>query len=108
MKPLLLVVDDCDDFRATLTYSLHQEGYRVVSAENGKVALDMLKAGLKVDAVLLDRSMPVMDGTAFLEAALPLLAGTPVLVISSDPGADLGKHRSLDDLLACVTARLAA
>ena len=80
----LLVVDDSDDNRYTLTRRLAREGYtRVLTAANGVEALALLRAR-RVDLVLLDIMMPDMDGYQVLEAlkADEVLRHTPVIMIS--------------------------
>ena len=57
----ILVVDDLALNRRLLTVMLEQQGYRVYSAENGLVALNLLEEHT-IDIVLLDVIMPVMDG----------------------------------------------
>ncbi|MCF2847103.1 fused response regulator/phosphatase [Pseudoalteromonas sp. ACER1] len=57
----ILVVDDLELNRRLLTVMLEQQGYRVFTAENGLVALSLLDEQ-KIDIVLLDVIMPVMDG----------------------------------------------
>jgi len=61
----VLVVDDDRDIRVTLSEALRDEGYEVIEAENGAMALEAL-ATTPVDIVLLDLMMPGMDGPAFL------------------------------------------
>lgn len=65
-KPILLV-DDEPDLRECIADFLETEGYKVIQAENGKVALNLLKTGIKPSVVLLDYMMPIMDGKAFCE-----------------------------------------
>ncbi|RMD69511.1 MAG: response regulator [Gammaproteobacteria bacterium] len=60
MKTLLLVEDN-EDNRDMLARRLRRKGYRVETAVNGKEALDMLQ-DIRPDLVLMDLSMPVMDG----------------------------------------------
>jgi CheY-like chemotaxis protein len=64
-KGLLLVVDDDEDFRASLTEALLLEGYQVAEATDGKRALEWLSQGERPTAVLLDLWMPTMDGWQF-------------------------------------------
>lgn len=60
--PLLLIVDDNDDFRAFMEYSLGLQ-YRVQLAANGKEAWDILQHGEEMpDLVVSDLMMPEMDG----------------------------------------------
>jgi signal transduction histidine kinase len=62
----ILVVDDNRVNRLTLARGVQQLGYTVETAENGRQALDMLRAD-GFDVVLLDIVMPEMDGLAVLE-----------------------------------------
>ncbi len=64
----ILVVDDEDNMRHMLSLILEGEGYTVVSAANGKEALD-LAVNRDFDYILLDIRMPVMDGMEFLRRA---------------------------------------
>ena len=60
-RPLILVVDDTEDTRQLYAEVLEAAGYRVEQATNGQEALDMIAAD-KPAVVLMDLSMPVMDG----------------------------------------------
>ncbi len=83
--PALLVVDDNDDNRYTLTRRLKREGYtNLAVAENGRQAVDML-AGRRFDLVLLDITMPEMDGYQVLEhiKSSQELREIPVIMISA-------------------------
>jgi CheY-like chemotaxis protein len=84
-RPTVLVVDDDADIREALEITLTDRGYDVRVAENGAVALRLLRDTAPTpDVVLLDLMMPVMDGAAFREAQLrdPRIAGVPVVVLS--------------------------
>lgn len=85
----LLVVDDNKVNRLLLSRSLEQQGHSVASAENGRVALDMLR-GETFDLVLLDMEMPEMDGFQVLEQLVGdlHLRDIPVIVTSSLEGID--------------------
>ncbi|HEX9690970.1 MAG TPA: protein kinase [Gemmatimonadales bacterium] len=58
----ILIVDDIEENRDVLRRRLEREGHAVVSAENGRQALDLLAAGSCCDLVLLDVMMPEIDG----------------------------------------------
>ncbi|HCV41893.1 MAG TPA: DNA-binding response regulator [Bacteroidetes bacterium] len=60
MKETILVVDDDADILEMLKYNLEKEGYAVLTAKNGKTALEEVKR--KPSLVLLDVMMPEMDG----------------------------------------------
>ena len=85
----LLVVDDNKVNRLLLTRSLELHGHRVATAENGRVALDMLHKDA-FDLMLLDMEMPEMDGFEVLEQLFndPHLRDLPVIVTSSLEGVD--------------------
>lgn len=86
MESILLVEDD-SDIRGALENFLHDEGYPVETAENGKEGLAKLEKK-KPGLVLLDLMMPVMNGWEFLEEKnhRPPVSKVPVLVISAVPG----------------------
>ncbi|MDI1444686.1 response regulator [Polyangium sp. 6x1] len=99
----MLVVDDDEDLRRTVTMVLAEEGYRVMEAANGAEALTRLHDGPLPDVILLDLMMPVMNGEQFRRAqsADPLLAAVPVVVMTAagsravEPIAALGPTRVL-------------
>ena len=83
----LLVADDNKVNRLLLTRTLELKGHRVSSAENGRIALEMLHAEA-FDLLLLDIEMPDLNGFEVMEAlaADAKLADLPVLVTSSLEG----------------------
>jgi adenylate cyclase len=81
----LLVVDDIEDNRYTLTRRLNREGYtNLTTAANGREALELLQ-GKPIDLILLDIMMPDMNGYEVLERlkADPNLRHIPVIMISA-------------------------
>jgi adenylate cyclase len=84
-EPTLLVVDDNEDNRYTLTRRLSREGFsNIATATNGREALELLRAK-PIDLVLLDIMMPDMNGYEVLEhlKADPQLRHIPVIMISA-------------------------
>ncbi len=83
----LLVADDNKVNRLLLTRSLELQGHRVASAENGRVALEMLR-NEAFDLLLLDMEMPELDGFQLLEQMFgdARLRELPVIVTSSLEG----------------------
>jgi DNA-binding response OmpR family regulator len=59
--PRILLVDDEHSVQKLLTYPLRKEGYEVVSALDGREALDRLRDG-RFDLVVLDVMLPELDG----------------------------------------------
>jgi CheY-like chemotaxis protein len=114
----ILVVDDDSSVRELLTIILGDQ-YTVSDARDGSEALQLI--GRKVpDVVLLDMTMPVMDGWTFLKVcrSQPRCAALPVLVLSAEPTASadsqllgaqecLYKPFDIDVLLAAVARLLA-
>jgi len=83
--PVVLIVDDNDDNRFTLSMRLEACGYEnIVTAENGHEALEKMRSA-PVDLVLLDIMMPEMNGYEVLEhlKADAELRDLPVIVISA-------------------------
>ena len=83
----LLIADDNKVNRLLLARSVELQGHQVASAENGRIALDLLKRE-PFDLLLLDLEMPEMDGFKVMEqlAADPRLRDLPVIVTSSLEG----------------------
>lgn len=89
-KKPILVVDDDPDIRDSIATALEIEGYSVLMAENGKVALDLLLSLEKENlprCIMLDLMMPVMNGEEFLQAIDSEFASfkaIPVIVASAN------------------------
>ena len=90
-KRTILIVEDNEINRMMLSELLPSE-YMVLEAENGQQALDVLERKKdEISVILLDITMPVMDGYTFLSIAKedPSLASIPVIVTTqSDSEAD--------------------
>ena len=81
----VLIVDDNQINREILKKFL-KDHYNIVEAENGQVALDILtKNQIEFSAVLLDLTMPVMDGYTFLQHIQEdsRLKNVPIIVTTS-------------------------
>jgi two-component system, cell cycle response regulator DivK len=98
-SPLVLLVDDYADNRAMYARYLVHAGFRVDEATNGVEALD--KAGaLQPDLIVMDLSLPVMDGweaTRRLKAN-PQTKRIPVLALT---GHALGDHEREANAAGC-------
>jgi two-component system KDP operon response regulator KdpE len=62
----VLVVEDSEDMRFLFERALAMENYRVLMAEDGREGLRILEGSQCPDLVLLDLSMPHMDGAEFI------------------------------------------
>lgn len=82
VSPLILVVDDDESIRLELRQAMEKAGYQVAEASNGKQAIASYTR-LHPDMVLLDTTMPGMDGFSCCNQ-LQILGGdqTPVLMLT--------------------------
>jgi CheY-like chemotaxis protein len=114
-RHVVLVVDDEPAVRQMFEDILSGEGSEVVSAVDGRAALDLLNDGTQPCVILLDLMMPRMNGWQFAEElhADPALRELPLAVVAANPrfkpdaerlGARrwLGKPIDIDELLATV------
>jgi len=83
---VVLVVDDEFGVANLLEDVLRDEGHRVLTASNGRQALECIAAE-RPDLIFTDYMMPVMDAAAMLStiAANPDLASIPIVLMSSLP-----------------------
>jgi CheY-like chemotaxis protein len=87
--PHVLVVDDDPDCRALLAALLRDVRFEVVSANDGQDALEKLRSASALPfLILLDLTMPVMDGETFRRHQLedPALATIRTVVMSAVTG----------------------
>jgi DNA-binding response OmpR family regulator len=116
----ILVVEDEINVLDTLAYNLQQEGYKVLTAEDGEQALEVIRSK-KLDLIVLDIMLPRLDGLAVCRIVRkePEIAHTPIIMLTArgtqsdkmiglDSGADdyITKPFELGELLARVRAVL--
>ena len=99
----ILIVDDQPDNRDMLSTLLGSEGYRTLEASGGMEAMDVI-ANDKPQLILLDVSMPDMDGyaVASLLKADPKTAGIPIIMVTAHTGRGarvVGLHTGVEDYL---------
>jgi two-component system phosphate regulon sensor histidine kinase PhoR len=92
-KTKILVVDDEKVVREGCTRVLTGKGYEVLSAENGRQALDLLGAE-EIDMILLDLKMPVMSGEEMLGITTEKYPDIPVIIITG--------HGTVDTAVECM------
>jgi DNA-binding response OmpR family regulator len=117
MSKTILVVDDTESLRTLVKSYLTQEGFRVLTAADGRQAL-FLARDEKPDLILLDLMMPEMGGTEFMrvygrEAETPIIILTAKveendMVLGLELGADdyVTKPFSMRELAARIRAVL--
>jgi DNA-binding response OmpR family regulator len=111
MGRLILIIEDDPDIRESLELVLTLEGYRTITASNGREGLAHLDRADPPSLILLDLMMPVMNGWDFLSAQRATRSATiPVVVVSAageaarpvDADAYVAKPVDLDRLLDVV------
>ncbi len=95
LKAKVLLAEDSPFFLRVVRSFLESEGYEVVAAENGREALERLQQ-TKVDLVVSDIEMPLMNGIELVRAirANPALRDLPVIALTSLTG-DSNKEKGL-------------
>jgi DNA-binding response OmpR family regulator len=116
----ILVVEDESTLRETLVYNLEWEGYSVLSAGDGEIGLETIRAQ-RPDLVVLDIMLPKLDGLSVCQIVRrnPELASTLIIMLSArgtqgdkmvglDSGADdyISKPFGLGEFLARIRAVL--
>lgn len=77
----ILVVDDEPDMCWIFRQILESEGYKVLTANSGKEAIDMVKKG-NIDLIIMDVMMPGIDGLETYRRIKKMGANLPVIMIT--------------------------
>ena len=85
MKERILIVEDEEGLRLLYEEELEAEGYEVLTAQNGREAIQQFEHG-KPDLIVLDIVMPVMDGMEALGRIVGKDRKIPIILNSSYPG----------------------
>ena len=85
MKKKILIVEDEEGLRLLYEEELKAEGYEVLTAGNGKEAIQKLEEE-KPDLIILDIVMPVMDGLEALGQIVRKERKIPIILNTSYPG----------------------
>lgn len=84
-KLKILIVDDSKSIRYSLNFLLEENGYDVMEADNGSMALQLANSE-KYDVVVTDINMPEMDGLTFTRELrqIPSYKFTTVLILTTE------------------------
>ena len=85
MAKTVLIVDDSVSIRQVVSFTLRQAGFTVLDASNGQEALTKL-AGQRVDLIVTDLNMPLMDGITLIKnvRSQAAMRGVPVLMLTTE------------------------
>jgi PAS domain S-box-containing protein len=82
-RGVVLVVDDEETIRSIAKSALEGHGYRILTASNGRDALELFRDKPKsINAIVLDLTMPVMGGRETLPAIRAIRSDVPVVLVS--------------------------
>ncbi|HZV95372.1 MAG TPA: response regulator [Candidatus Nitrosocosmicus sp.] len=84
----ILVVDDEPEVRLVLTEFLESRGYEVTAASSGAEAISLVDA-VKPHVVLLDVTMPEMDGMETLKRLAAANPGLPIIMVTANADVDV-------------------
>ena len=101
MKKTVLLVEDYVDSREAMKLMIELAGYQVIAAENGLEALKLI-AQEPVDLILMDISMPVMDGRVAIKVIKQHKPASKVPIIAVT--AHSGKYR--DEIMEAGAAEI--
>lgn len=96
-QPTLLCIDDEENGLKMRKWLFESEGFQVFTAPDGPTGIDLFKAHA-VDVVLLDYSMPGMDGIAVAETLKKLRSAVPIIMLSAYP-VPANANRSIDAII---------
>ncbi len=78
----LLVIDDEPDVRDATVESLRDLGFNVIAADSARLGLEILEAGVPMDLIVTDFSMPEMNGVEFIRRAQLARPELPCLLVT--------------------------
>ena len=92
-KMRVLLAEDDSDIRTVTNFALQAAGYEVITAENGRVAVDLyVQRSSEIHVVLLDQEMPVMNGEEAFRAIRAIRAEVPIVVMTGHGAAAAQEH----------------
>ncbi|MCW3849097.1 response regulator [Sphingomonas sp. LB-2] len=94
----ILVVEDEDMVRTIAERALTRQGYTVITAENGEVALELLETAERPDLLVSDVVMPLMDGPTMARHVRAKYPDLPILFMSGYAEEQLRKSIDLDNV----------
>lgn len=96
-QPTLLCIDDEENGLRVRKFLFESEGFRVFTAHDGPTGIDLFKTH-PVDAVIVDYSMPNMDGIEVAEALKKMRSEVPIIMLSGYP-VPAEANRSIDAII---------
>ncbi len=100
----ILLVEDFDETRYFMRLALEQRGYRVIEAEDGERAVELALAE-RPDIILMDLSLPVLDGLAATARIREdqHMREVPIVALTAHQGTDYRAHAQHSGFSAYAT-----
>ncbi len=85
MSKTIMIVDDSASIRTVVGIALRGAGYTVIEAKDGQDAINKL-TGQKVNLIISDVNMPIMDGITFVKnvKTMPAYKFTPIIMLTTE------------------------
>ncbi len=97
----ILIVDDNEKIRKLIEIYLKREGFKTFHGEDGEAALDVLD-NMKIDLIIADIMMPIMDGYELVEELRTANYNLPILMVTAKntyPDKKIGFELGVDDYM---------
>ncbi|MBJ6724173.1 response regulator [Geomesophilobacter sediminis] len=85
----ILIVDDEEQIRSLMEDTLDMFGYRVITAKDGREAVELYQQHNQIDLVILDIIMPVLDGVQTYRAMMKMNPKAKIIFITGYAGGKL-------------------
>lgn len=97
MKKTILIVDDFENTRRVVEFSIKKLEHEILMAENGQEALKHFN-GRKIDLLITDLNMPIMDGIELVQEVRknPLYMFIPIIMLTTERSQE--KRQKADEI----------
>lgn len=97
LQASILIVDDSEDYRKVLSTLFKKEGLQVHEADNGQKAMETIR-NRKVDIVITDINMPILNGLELLDQIKAFDSGILVFLVTGEDDVELERCISAEKL----------
>lgn len=82
----VLIVDDSESVRELVSFSLEEHGFKIIKGENGIDAMKHINNNEKIDIIITDLHMPIMNGIEFIKKVREkdFYMGIPILFLTTE------------------------
>jgi two-component system response regulator HydG len=101
-KPLIMIIDDDENQRKTLSLVLSHEGFSVLTAGSGEEGIHLASENADIDLVLLDIIMPVMNGIDTFRSLKTVIPNAIVIMMTAYAVEDMVKEALREGVYSIV------